>query len=1027
VGVESWREEAGLRDDGLFERRLATDRIDIDSFRALLANADEPVLRDVGWIHLLQSIFHASDDESLSERRDLAEHALAFPFSTACWPFLLWAKLRYQEHWESLAVQHQHLPFTPQLLTRQFLQSLTEQLTECLGRTLTLELNVARLRGALFGSTPQDRFDSFVDQYIWHKNDIIKTLEEYPVLARLLATFTNNWVEATTEAVGRLCRDQKNIRSHFGLSLGSVTAVGAGASDAHRNGRSVLIFSFEAGERLVYKPKPLAVDQRFQELLRWLNANGVAPEFPILNILNRGHYGWEEFVEAAACTSTEQVRRFYLRQGGYLALLHVLAATDFHCENIVAAGEFPYLIDLETLFHHGDGAKSLVTAVQRANRLTASSVLGTGMLPSVLERKEGKAATDLSGLGGAEGQASLVKILHWEEVGTDSMRAVRRHGTIEGSDNRPELAEGPVDAKEYSEEFLQGFGEVYQLLAKNKEALVDMISGFRDDVVRQVLRPTYIYSLFLEGGLHPDFLRNGLDRDRFMDRLWAGLGAARGVEKTVPSEREDLLVGDIPYFYTTPGSCDLWDSRGKRIPQFFETDGLAEALKHCEALGEEDFELQKDFIRVALESGGRPHLRLQRPSSEVGRKQHIGRDAFLDAAVEIGDHLEDKAIWGEGRQSATWLEPSWLGNEQWQLGPADTGLYNGLSGIAFFLAYLAGISGQGRFKHLARAAANSLGEVAEYGPPERNVSAFRGRASSIYTLMHLSRLWDEPVLLERALEEARKVRDHVAADTALDLLDGPAGTAVVLLQLHEMTGARLPYDAALMCGDHLLAHASRMPEGLGWRIPLADKPLAGFSHGASGISWALAMLGRASGEERFVEASVAALRYERSLFEPAMNNWLDLRTADGAAGASFPVAWCNGAPGIGIARLLCLDLVPYEHFAEEIEAALDTTLHRGFGGTHCLCHGDFGNAELLLLAAEKLDDPRLMHEAHRVGGRALADARQRGRWLSGWSGSNDEALGLMIGLSGVGHGLLRLATDGRVPSPVYLAPHQGRP
>lgn len=565
---------------------------------------------------------------------------------------------------------------------------------------------------------------------------------------------------------------------------------------------------------------------------------------------------------------------------------------------------------------------------------------------------------------------------------------------------------------------------MYELLMKNRTALADLITAFRNDIVRQVLRPTYVYSLFLEGGRHPDFLRNGLDRDRLVDRLWAGLGDARGAERMVPSERHDLLLGDIPYFYTKPGSLDLWDSRDRCIPNFFETDGLSEALRRCRSLSQADCELQKEFIKVALEAGGRRHLQVRPLSREAARgtNKRFAPDEFLDAAIDIGDRLEAMAIWGEEQRDATWLEPLWLGEEQWQLGPANIGLYNGLAGIAFYLAYLAKVSGQERFTQLALAAKNSIEDVLDNGMIERNVSALRGRASFVYTLMHLSSLWDDSDLLDSAMGQVRLIQEHFTSDSSFDLLDGSAGTIVVLLHLHELTGSDLPYETAISCGNHLLAHAKETPSGHGWKIPLAERPLAGFSHGASGISWALANLGRATGEDRFLEVAASALRYERGLFNAQTRNWIDLRTADEATGGHFPVAWCNGAPGIGIARLLCSDLLSYEHFEEEIEAALATTLRQGFGGTHCLCHGDFGNMELLLLAAEKRNDERLLREAHDLGYRALEDARQRGRWLSGWTGSNDEASGLMIGLSGIGLGLLRLATRQEVPSPLYLAP-----
>ena len=58
-----------------------------------------------------------------------------------------------------------------------------------------------------------------------------------------------------------------------------------------------------------------------------------------------------EFVAASGCTEAEAIQRFYERQGAYLALLYALEATDFHLENLIAAGEYPVWVDLESLFH----------------------------------------------------------------------------------------------------------------------------------------------------------------------------------------------------------------------------------------------------------------------------------------------------------------------------------------------------------------------------------------------------------------------------------------------------------------------------------------------------------------------------------------------------------------------------------------------------------------------------------------------------------------------------------------------------
>src|SRR5262249_22139482 len=143
------------------------------------------------------------------------------------------------------------------------------------------------------------------------------------------------------------------IRSTFSPDEdpGVLVNVSMDAGDRHRNGRCVLLAKFDSGFQLVYKPKSLAVDIHFQELLSWLNFLGSQPAFCTLRMLDRGAYGWSEFVASETCDSLPALRRFYQRQGAYLALLYVLEATDLHCENLIAAGEHPVLVDLEAIFH----------------------------------------------------------------------------------------------------------------------------------------------------------------------------------------------------------------------------------------------------------------------------------------------------------------------------------------------------------------------------------------------------------------------------------------------------------------------------------------------------------------------------------------------------------------------------------------------------------------------------------------------------------------------------------------------------
>ena len=218
-----------------------------------------------------------------------------------------------------------------------------------------------------------------------------------------------------------------------------------------------------------------------------------------------------------------------------------------------------------------------------------------------------------------------------------------------------------------------------------------------------------------------------------------------------------------------------------------------------------------------------------------------------------------------------------------------------------------------------------------------------------------------------------------------------------------------------------------MAQGVGWPSSMpAHGPLTGFSHGTAGIAWALLELAEVSGDSRYRRTALDALTYERSLFSAQEENWPDLRLDEqapnqGSAGGApeYGMAWCHGAPGIGLGRLGVLRHVDDAVTREEIEAALRTTLAQGFGHNHTLCHGDLGNLELILEAGEVLDDPRWRAERDRLAASILESTRR-----DGWRCAipfNVETPGLMTGLAGIGYGLLRLADPRQVPSVLLLA------
>jgi lantibiotic modifying enzyme len=195
----------------------------------------------------------------------------------------------------------------------------------------------------------------------------------------------------------------------------------------------------------------------------------------------------------------------------------------------------------------------------------------------------------------------------------------------------------------------------------------------------------------------------------------------------------------------------------------------------------------------------------------------------------------------------------------------------------------------------------------------------------------------------------------------------------------------------------------------------------------AGIAWALVTLTRATGETSFKETAMAALEYERRLFDTARRNWADLRKTNGVRQSPEPTlaAWCHGAAGVGLSRIAMRPDLDDGMVPAEITYAVETTLASGFGDNHSLCHGDFGNLDIIFQASEALSNDSWRERAREQLGRSLSDIERNG-WRCGIANSA-EIPGLMTGLAGIGYGMLRLAEPRRVPSVVLLAPPLSSP
>ena len=922
----------------------------------------------------------------------------------------------------NLANDYPHLPFDPNTIRDVLLTNLLPELLMELMQIMIKKCGEAREKGILKGDTPQQRYEYFL-VYMRQRDVALAFLQEYPVLARRLVTMINTWTVFSIETLERLCKDWEKIQNTFtpGKDPGIIVFdKGNSVGDTHKNGQ-VITLRFSSGFKLLYKPRSLSMDLHFQQLLNWLNDNGTTVAFRTLKVLDCGSYGWMEFVTSQSCNLEAEIERFYYRQGGYLALLYTLYGVDFHSENLIASGEHPILVDLETLFCQPTEDHSDNEVVKKLQ----DSVLRIGLLPMRIFGNADNEGIDFSGLAGLSGQLTPYPLPYLEAAGTDEIHIIRKQLTYqEESTHRPKLNGSDVAVLDYIETITLGFTEVYQLLQKNATKLTSadgLIARFANDEVRIILRPTREYGILLSESSNPNMLRNAIACEWLYDHLWKTTEAQPFLLKVIASERESLLSGFIPRFIARPGSNDLWSDDNKCVSNFFSRTAMDYVKTRLQKLSEEDLAKQIWFIRASFVSlfedtqNIKPKTYQYTPNNKA-----LDQKQLIKTASAIGDYLAKLSIKNQGK--AAWIGLQVNNLEHYYISPSKLDLYDGLSGIGLFLAYLGYITKQSCYSELAQEALENIRYQTKQQKKGvlKTIGGFGGCGGLIHTLTHLARLWNEPALLNESLEIANLIPSLIEKDKSFDLIYGAAGAIISLINLHRFTSpeqSQQIINIATQCGNHLIANIQTTPQGKGWITGLGKKPPLGMSHGVAGIAWSLLELSNLTKDASFTNVALEALDYERSFFSPQMGNWPDINRED--TDERFRITWCHGATGIGIARLCSLDYLRNDVLVEqEIDTAIKTVANNGFSNNHSLCHGDLGNLDFLLQASEKLPAHNL--EPQNIASVILESIDKHG-WLCGTPFSV-ESPGLMVGIAGIGYELLRLAEPNVVPSVLCLAP-----
>lgn len=1042
--LERWREVLGDDAPDLFERRLARDGLTLDDWRSAQSPAAWPAeLPLPEWTRFLAVVLE--DLAGWTEERAFRpppEPAHRYPFHAVVLPFVDAAEARLRAECSDDADP------IPEALIEAGREHLANRLCHQASLVLHLEFTLflhpreSGLERALRrarGESSERSYRAFVERF--YRGHWRQLLAEYPVLGRQLATCCLQWVEHLEELWGRWRDDRDRLEERFPhLDLTAPPRrFELGRSDRHNDGRSTAFVELEGGRKLVYKPKPLGTDAVVDDLLAWLGDPADGLSWNHVGTLDRGAYGWQEWVDQTPCRDRNELRDFYHRTGGLLALVYALEGYDVHHENTIAHGACPLLVDTETIFNpykemerrQGD----LADAATLASETVFYSVLRTGMLPAWSVRRDGS-HQDLTGLGGGRpgDDSDPHRLSRWVDVGTDDIRLEPRDEPVEPKGNQPTLASGePVRPEDHVDLLRRGFADAYRRLLDDRDGFLALLHRHRRIPVRFVRKATRIYSDQLWWLLDPKCLRDGMAWSRVVEyqaRMFVAADSDNPhVWGLLRQEYRALMAMDVPYFRVPADGLHIEDGTGRVVvPAYFDRDCLTRLDEKIRLLSEDDLALQDRYIAYSFYARAARSIHAVAPelAGTVPDKDDTSDlppatdDDCLTEARRIADELLDEALRGADG-SLAWVALEYLKEaEVFQLKPVSYNLYSGSMGVAVLLAAIGHVTGEERYTEAAHATLRPLVRILRR--EQRQVVRLSGLGigvglgSLVYGLATVAQ-WSEPERANGYLELAREALlsvddDQILADRKHDLIFGTAGALLAWHKLQTIAPTDGAADAMRRLADHLLASRTGEPA----LVPTSEgRAVAGLSHGSSGVALALARAAHWTGEEAYARAALDHVAFEESLWDESRANYPDYRSRPGSP--AFLTTWCHGAPGIALARLAHHRIAGEPHLLASARRALDTTHRFTLAHLDHICCGNLGRLDIQWEAACRQDDEAARTALRRDLSAVLAERRRLGGFRLFLNAPTQVfSPGLFTGASGIAYTLLRFAAPGRLPS-----------
>lgn len=844
-------------------------------------------------------------------------------------------------------------------------------------KSLLYGMNVERVDNKLIGNTPEERYAEFSDT----EHCIMTMKDMFPSMERQIFDELKDKCKYLISVTSELEKDINKITTYFfKKEIKKIEGV-VNSGDWHNN-KCVLIFSFEGGYKVVYKPTKSRNLEFLKHVLSFFF------EETYLGLYDFMYYSegiWVKFVEYKEVNNSDDIKQFYKNYGQIIFISYLLGINDLHYENLIASGEYPIISDVETIFSSYlffETHKYDYDAQYNASKQLTYGVMATGLIPiySMSEYFGG----DVSCLSSNGIKLFIEKVMN---IYRDDMYIVPQLELINNYNHMPNRF---IDPLLYKSDIIIGFEKAQETFFARKKEIVEYIANHIDMVEsRIILNMTKGYSKIIQIKSDP---RYRMELQSYYSLLVHLKRSNMFSDRVFNYEAGELQKSNIPSFYWCGELNYIYGYHGSekvRVMDIIKFDKhIVKAILDYQTDKKMIWQ-QKKIISDSIDSA--IALGIEYKGMQASYKKNTSVDKG-----ELRKNIDQNVITGKDG-TVSWIGLMVNDKEQLEYAALDWFLYSGLIGVGY-MYYSEYITNKDEYSYdMLGKIYQTLVTVTEKGRFDNiNISYYCG-LTGIYSFMikikkigiTTSKEIDQTIHIIQSL-----INKNIELTSCYDTLTG-IHSAVMYFYSQRCED--------IFAGQVLQEIGKYFVNNFQVELMKRDFNYASFAHGYSGVITSIMCLNRIEPNENYNQWINTLWKIENSLYEGDFK-WKDMRVTEGM----YSHFWCHGSCGIMSARLIW---IKYGFLRDELledvredDVIIQLRKYKSYiisgkydSQNYSLCHGNSALIEFLITYYRLFDDQDMPHV---YIDSIMQDAEKHGFSCIGAPGAIN-ALGFMVGESGI--------------------------